>query len=263
MLKIYRFPEDNLIMGKAAVGLFGLKLDVYIYYKEGILIDTGPSNLARDVKTFLTTYKPHQVLITHLHEDHCGLGYWINEAYPEVPIYVNHLRIKETEREARLPLYRRLFWGRRLPFKALTHPEVVETRNHRLQVIHVGGHSNDHVVIFEPSRGWLFTGDLFLTTKPIAIFHEEKAADTIKALQKILTLDFTHLFCSHSGHYPNGKELIQKKKDYLENLQAKVEDMKRRGLTVEEIDRLLFPKKPFITHVSGGEWSSINLIKTL
>ncbi|MCX7816246.1 MAG: MBL fold metallo-hydrolase [Syntrophales bacterium] len=263
MPKIFHDPKDDLVIGKLTASFFGLKLDVYIYYVEGTLIDTGPSNLSRDIKKFLTTFRPNQVIITHLHEDHCGLGYWINDVYPEVPIYVSPLRIEETEIESPLPLYRRLFWGRRLPFKALAHPEFLETKSHRLHVIHVGGHSYDHVVIHEPCRGWLFVGDLFLTTKPISIFHEENAADMIKALEKILSLDFTHLFCSHRGPYTKGRELIQKKKEYLEDLQVKVQDLKRKGFTIEEIDRILFPQKTLATYISRGEWSSLNVIKTL
>jgi hypothetical protein len=42
-----------------------------------------------------------------------------------------------------------------------------------------------------------------------------------------------------------------------------VEALRKHGLSDTEIDRRLFPKKPLITHVSNGEWSSLHMVRTL
>ncbi|MGC8719104.1 MAG: MBL fold metallo-hydrolase [Thermodesulforhabdaceae bacterium] len=255
---------DNFVIAQGRAGYPGIGLDVFLYNVDGLLIDTGPWNLAEDIKPFLLAFSPRKVVITHLHEDHCGLAFWINAVYPDTPIYVHERCIEAASVEAKLPLYRRIFWGRRRPFRAKPYPsDAIETDRYSFKIFHVGGHSEDHIFLYEPDRGWLFVGDLFLTTRPIAVFYEEKAYQTIEALRLMLSLDFSDLFCSHSGHHPNGRELIAKKKEYLEMLQDKVRDLKARGYSIADIDRILFPKKPFITRISRGEWSSMNILKTL
>jgi glyoxylase-like metal-dependent hydrolase (beta-lactamase superfamily II) len=256
--------NDNFLIAHGKVGYPKFRLDVFLYYVDGLLVDTGPRSLAKDAKPFFLAFPPKQVIVTHLHEDHCGLGFWINLVYPDVPIYVHPDRVDEASRKARLPLYRRIIWGRRDAFKAEPYPgDFIKTDRYSFQIIHVGGHSDDHIILYEPNEGWLFVGDLFLTTRPIVIFHEEKAFQTLAALRKMLSLDFSDLFCAHSGHHKNGRELIAMKKEYLESLQAKVKELKDRGYSVEEIDKILFPKKLFVSRISRGEWTSLNLIKTL
>ena len=58
--------------------------------------------------------------------------------------------------------YRRLVWGRPAPVEARPLPPVVDTGAVRLEVVETPGHSPDHVCFYDRSRGWLFTGDLFL-----------------------------------------------------------------------------------------------------
>ncbi|MCX7823189.1 MAG: MBL fold metallo-hydrolase [Syntrophobacterales bacterium] len=261
-LRVSRF-NDRFIIGHGKVGYLGVNLNVFLYSVDGLLIDTGPWRLANEIKPFLLAFPPKKVVVTHLHEDHCGLAFWINSVYPKVPIYAHGDRIDVSATEAKLPLYRRIFWGRRRPFRAEPYPNIVETDLYSFEIIHVGGHSHDHAILYEPKEGWLFVGDLFLTTRPIVAFYEEITYQTLQALHKMLSLDFSDLFCSHSGHHSNGRELITKKKEYLEELYERVRALKERGYALEEIDRMLFPKKPFIVKISQGEWSSANIIKSI
>ncbi len=57
-------------------------------------------------------------------------------------------------------------WGARSPARVGALPERLETPRFHFQVIHTPGHSADHVALFEPERGWLFLGDLYLAPKP-------------------------------------------------------------------------------------------------
>ena len=58
--------------------------------------------------------------------------------------------------------YRRLAWGRRPRLEAGALGPGLRTRELRFDVLETPGHSPDHVCLWEPERGWLFTGDLFL-----------------------------------------------------------------------------------------------------
>ncbi len=254
---------DGFIIAKGVAGYPGLRLNVFLYHVDGILIDTGPSKLSKKIKPFILRYPPKEVVITHIHEDHCGMAYWINETIPEIPIYVHPESMEKTPKPAKLPLYRHLFWGPRKPFKAKPYPENIETDHYNFKVIYTNGHSSDHVVLYEKERGWLFTGDLFITPKPKVLFCEEDAKKTLTALSKILKLDISELFCAHSGHHKKGYEMLKKKKDYLESLYQEISDLKLQGYSLEEVHRRLFPKSSLITYISRGEWSSFNLVKSL
>jgi glyoxylase-like metal-dependent hydrolase (beta-lactamase superfamily II) len=57
-----------------------------------------------------------------------------------------------------------------------TIPETIVTGRFAFQVVETPGHCQGHVCLFEPSRGWCFTGDLFAREKPKFIRPEENMA---------------------------------------------------------------------------------------
>jgi glyoxylase-like metal-dependent hydrolase (beta-lactamase superfamily II) len=117
-------------------------------------------------------------------------------------------------------------------------------------------------VFYEKKQGWLFTGDLYLGPQQVVAIMEEDMGLTITTLEKLVKLDFQTLFCAHSGVRENGQQLLQAKLEYLRELRAKVNNLKKQGLNDKQIDRRLFPQKSPITYVSRGEWSSLNLVRT-
>jgi len=50
--------------------------------------------------------------------------------------------------------------------------------------------------------------------------------------------------------------MFQKKLDFLLGVQDKVNALRQQGLDDYEIDKRRYPRKPFVTIVSWGEWSS-------
>src|SRR5690625_7061326 len=51
-------------------------------------------------------------------------------------------------------------------FTPIHYPDLHETSNHQFITIHTTRHTNDHVVLYEPNKKWLFTGDLYITSHP-------------------------------------------------------------------------------------------------
>ncbi|MGC5328206.1 MBL fold metallo-hydrolase [Brevibacillus sp. SYSU BS000544] len=70
-------------------------------------------------------------------------------------------------------MYRRLFWGNREAFQPQTISETIESDQHRYQVIHIPGHAEDHIVLLDQEHGRLFSGDLFLTSRPRVMLRYE------------------------------------------------------------------------------------------
>ncbi|WP_242848993.1 hypothetical protein [Syntrophomonas palmitatica] len=99
--------------------------------------------------------------------------------------------------------------------------------------------------------------------RQIVAYYDENMKDTIASIQKILRLEFDTVFCSHSGVIENGHKMFRQKLDFLLDLQDRVNELRRQGLTDQEIDRKLYPRVLLITRVSRGEWSSYNMISTI
>jgi glyoxylase-like metal-dependent hydrolase (beta-lactamase superfamily II) len=244
---------------KARLGLY--TLDLFAFYVDGLLIDAGSWSRRKSFRAFCAPLPLTACALTHLHEDHCGNASWLNGR--GVPVYCPAACVAEAAVEPRLPLYRRLIWGRRPAFRALPLPEIVRTPSHEFSVVPAPGHTPDEVLFFEERESWLFTGDFYLTWKPKVIFQEEDLARTMASIRAVLALPFDLLFDAHLGPVTPGREMLKKKLDYLEELQGQVEALRAKGMDEGAIDRALFPKKPLLTYVSRGEWSSLNMVRTL
>ncbi len=253
------FEGVTIWWGEARLLTYGLK--VYVYGVDEVLIDAASWSLRRPFWRFFDKRLPKKVLLTHLHEDHCGNAGELTKR--GVQILTPESAIKEARVEPMLPLYRRLIWGRRPAFEAAPLPGIVNTERHALRVVPVPGHTAGDVAFLEEKEGWLFTGDFFLTAKPRLIFRDEDLSVTISSIEDILRLPFRLILDAHEGPLQDGPALFQKKRDYLLELRDRVEALRKEGLSNIEIDRRLFPKKPLITRVSKGEWSSLHMVKTL
>lgn len=243
-------------------GIFPFQLDISLYNCDGVLIDAGSGNTLEQTKHFIDQADVNCAAITHVHEDHTGAAAWINRNL-KVPVYLHKDSIAEASVRSDIPLYRRLVWGNREAFDAEPVPQVIETAIYRLDVYDAPGHHKDHIVLHEKKMGWLFTGDLYMGRKQIVAFKDENIRDAISSLTKLVKLDFDTVFCGHSGIHSDGKKKMQAKLDFFLTLRENVRDLEKRGLSPEEIDKKLFPGKKLWTFISGGEWSSFNMVKTV
>ena len=252
---------EGVTVGRTRATLLATTIPYHLYFVDGLLIDTGPLSLRREIEPFLRGLPIEQAAVTHIHEDHCGLA--ASLASRGIPVYCPAESVAQAAREPRLPLYRRLIWGRRPAFPASPLPEVVRAGRHTFQVLKAPGHTPSQVAFHEPERGWLFAGDFFLTARPRLVFVEEDLSSTLETLIRLDDLDVRILFDTHAGPLSDGRRLLAEKRRYLQELSAQVSALRRCGLTDRAIDRRLFPRRPAITYLSGGEWSSLHMVRTL
>ncbi|MFQ5632783.1 MAG: MBL fold metallo-hydrolase, partial [bacterium] len=82
-----------------------------IVYRLGTtVIDTGPPNQWKFVRTFLHEKKIHQVLITHHHEDHGGNGARL-QTEMNAPVLSHRNGVSNHAKGFPLQIYRRITWG--------------------------------------------------------------------------------------------------------------------------------------------------------
>lgn len=254
--------DNNFVAALGKSGIYPFRLNICLYFADGFLIDAGSAFILKKIKNFLSDKKVDCVGITHVHEDHTGAAAWIKEHY-NVPVYIHEASIEEAAVKSSVPLYRFLTWRNRKGFAADPMPEFIETEKYRFDVIDSPGHHPHHVVFHEKNKGWIFTGDLYIGRRQAVAFKDESISDSINTIERLLKLDFDTIFCGHSGIIKNGKEKFREKLEIFLDLRDRVNTLRREGLSSEEIDKRLFPKKNMWASVSGGEWSTLNMVKTV
>jgi glyoxylase-like metal-dependent hydrolase (beta-lactamase superfamily II) len=138
----------------------------------------------------------------------------------------------------------------------------VGTDSYSFQVIHTPGHTDGHISLFEPTQGWLFTGDMFISEQIQTMHCEEDVYKMIDSLNRLLQYDFKTLFCASGRVVDNARDAVMAKSLYLEDLGERVRDLDRRGIPPEEIRSQLLGEEGFLNKVSEGEWGKINLVRS-
>lgn len=232
------------------VGRTNLQLNtaVHLWRLGNTLVDSGPSGQWRKINAVLSKRAPiEQVVLTHHHEDHssgcCSLiAASTAAAGKPCTIYGSPATLKVLTSGFEIEWYRRLFWGAPLAVPAsITRPTPPTGVTARLDdgsevtivPIPAPGHSADHSILFVPERGWLFTGDLYLASRPKVGIHFERPLMTIWLLEQLLegphALPITTVFCSHRGPVTEGREALQTRLDYMRQLRRRaVAEYKKR-----------------------------------
>lgn len=237
-------------------------MNVYFYYLDGLLIDTGQSHMQHDALDAVGKLPVHHILLTHHHEDHSGnAAAFQKQTGARV---VGHARTAaKLEKGYRILPYQHLIWGRTAPvlMEPITGP--IESDQYVLTPVETPGHSKDHLVFFEKNRGWLFSGDLFIGEKIKFFRSDEDIAEQIDSLEKVLKLDFEALFCAHNPCPENGKRFLAHKLDFLVALKQKVLALHGQGYPAREIIRRLDPGADRkVKWITMGNASFANMVRS-
>ncbi|MFC1816639.1 MBL fold metallo-hydrolase [Thermodesulfobacteriota bacterium] len=153
-------------------------MSVYMYYVDGLLIDTGQHNMQPTVTKLLSAKKVNGVLLTHHHEDHSGNAAAIS-SFHHTKVIGHPETAKLMKSGFRIRPYQHYVWGK--AGKTAVDPinAYYETERFRFKPIHTPGHCSDHTVYLEENKGWLFSGDLYLGERIKFFRADEQMADQI------------------------------------------------------------------------------------
>ena len=232
-----------------------------VYLVDGLLVDSGPPNLARDVRRLVGELGVRQCVTTHHHEDHSGNHGLLARELRITPLAHASAVARLAQPEARPQLYRRVAWGPRPSAVVAPLDQQLETSRFRFEVIHTPGHATDHVALFEPTRGWLFSGDLYLAPRLRYLRADEDVHAMMDSLRRVLALEPQVLFCQHRGRVEQGAARLQDKLDFLVELGGRIHDLDGRGWGQGAIARAL-PGSDLLWRVwTGGDFSKRNFVR--
>jgi len=235
------------------------------YQVDGLLVDTGCTFSAPELAEALVETPLTHIVNTHTHEDHIGGNGPLQRKRPGLQIRAHPLALPVlADPRGRQPLhpYRRVMWGWPEPSQAqsLSDGEVIETDRFRFRVVYTPGHSADHICLYEPERGWLFTGDLFVGGLDRAMRAGQDVWETISSLKLIAALPATTLFPGSARVRHDPATELAAKIAYLEELGERVLSLHRQGRSVREIIRALLGGPMLIEFITLGHFSRRQLV---
>ena len=233
------------------------------YWVDGLLVDSGCAFTARELRQALASLPLAQIANTHSHEDHIGGNAELQRARGGVPIFAHPLALPvlANPRLQYLQPYRRFFWGWPQPSQGSALGEWVETERHHFQVIPTPGHSPDHVALYEPDEGWLFSGDAFIGGRDRAGRLDYDLYAIIDSLNKLAALDAAVLFPGSGTVRTDPTAALRRKAQDLQELGEEVRRLHAQGLSVGTIKRRLLGPEPYIRWLTLGHFSGAHLIR--
>ncbi|HET9317861.1 MAG TPA: MBL fold metallo-hydrolase [Vicinamibacteria bacterium] len=232
------------------------------YLLGNVLLDCGPPATAREVLAWLGGRTVDALLVTHHHEDHSGGAALLLEKRGLVA-HIHASGVRPLHDGYEQQLYRRLVWGRPLSVQARPLPPVVDTGGVRLEVVETPGHSPDHVCFYDRSRGWLFTGDLFLGERQRYLREDEDLEQIIGSLRAATALPLERVFCAHRGPLRDGPAALRRRLDNLTTVRDRLRELMAQGLPDAEIARRVVGPEGPLTWISRGRFSARNFVKSL
>lgn len=138
----------------------------------------------------------------------------------------------------------------------------METDHHRFQVIPTPGHSPDHIALYEPQQGWLFSGDAYIGGRDRAARPDYDIDAIVRSLRTLAALNVSTL-CPGSGtvRQNHPAEDIASKADQIEELGEKVRALHAQGYSPNMIRDRLLGREGSLFFMTFGHFSGVHLVE--
>lgn len=254
-------PVTIFRMGKHVASKSWTLYETHAFLLGDVMIDTGTTWVAKEWKTRFGDFRCATVINTHHHEDHTGNNRLFQDTFgAAVYAHPETLPFLEDPERIEKQMYRRIVWKRPAASSGSPLPVSVEAGKHTLQVIHTPGHCPDHVCLYEPENGWLFSGDAFCGRRFDYLRKDEDFNQMLKSLKMLAGLDVRTIFCGFKGAVENGTEAIKAKIGFMEELKLKVLDLYAKGVPPRKIKHKLLGPETAMCFVTFGHYSKQNTI---
>lgn len=263
--RYWTYHEGDLHYYRFSLYYWGRNMQtVYAFRFGNVLIDSAQHNSRANVRTALAGKYPEMIFVTHHHEDHTGNLAWIVKESGAVAM-AHALAARKLTRGFTVSPLGRLISGsvEKVPVKAIETGRPVQAGKYEVIPVHTPGHTNDHMVYYVPSEGWLFSGDMYVADRIKYFESTEDIGLQMESLHKMVALDFDMLLCSHNPKIHDGKKRLIRKLDLMENFYGEVLRLYNQGMTDTEILKALGRKENyFYKFMTAGQFTSVNMVRS-
>jgi glyoxylase-like metal-dependent hydrolase (beta-lactamase superfamily II) len=249
------------------------------YLLDGeVLVDTGFAWARRSLRQTLRTLGADAsittVVNTHYHEDHTGNNALVR-SMTGARVLAHRDAIAEIRFPSRTAWYRSFLFGPSPGDAVEPVGDVITTRLFRFEVHHLPGHCPGHLCLFEPTRGWLFSGDLYIAADLDSQLSDADGPLWIESLERAIDLRPRCLFDAHGVIVTDEREvraLLERKRDFLVAIRERVRAASSRPQSIEELTGVVFAPKGLVDLISlsdgwmslitGSDFSRSNLVRS-
>ena len=237
---------------------------VSAYLVDDLLIDSGCMHTSVELMDFLDSRQISRVVNTHYHEDHIGANGLLQERR-NVEILAHEWSLDFIGNPPGLPRYREQAWGKPLGSSAGRCPDFLETENYKLEVVDTPGHCPGHISLVERTRGWVFSGDLFIGRELWVAGPETDVTDMIRSMKNLMSMhsgEFT-LLTSLRTIRRDGRKALSGFVSRYQELAQLAKSLASSGMDTKSIVNRLFGQESVFDAMTAGQYSSANLVKLL
>lgn len=235
---------------------------VYTFLVDDVLIDTAQRHNRENLYKVIKDKNISKILLTHHHEDHSGnVGYLMKKL--NIPAYGHQYAHDVLKNGYTISPLSTILSGTvdKANLNVIKDKDIIYTKHHQLHTIYTPGHSPDHLCFYEPNKGWLFSGDLYVADKIKYFAKFESLTTQIESLKILVKLDFDTLFCAHNPKLENGKERLISKLDFFENFAGTVKSYYYQGYKQKEIFNKMELKENYLNkYITLGGFCAENMI---
>jgi glyoxylase-like metal-dependent hydrolase (beta-lactamase superfamily II) len=229
-----------------------------------LMVDTGFPWARRRLRQALLELGAEGVLKTvvntHYHEDHTGNNDLLVELCG-ARVLAHADAVPELRFPIDLPWYRSFLFG---PAKIADVEPIgaeVFTEHLRFEVLETPGHCPGHICLFEPTKKWLFSGDLYVAADLDSQLGDADGPRWIASLERALELRAEWLFDGHGTIFA-GAEIVERqlrrKLEFLIALRDRVRRFATHGQSISQLTRRVFDRRDLVHWLSFGDgWLSM------
>lgn len=233
---------------------------VTAYLVDDLLIDTGCHNTRWELVDYLADKNVSSAVNTHHHIDHIGANKAIMDRL-KIPVFAPRDSVPIIAGKQDIFSYQEELWGCPEPCSVNVLGDSINTAHYTLDVVHTSGHSPDHVVFLLGEKGWLFTGDEFITHRPNAARKDEDASQSLRVLRVLLELNPEYLMTGHGTVYADASAVLKRSLHYLEEIDERIGAMKKKDMSAAQMVEALFGGETPLKAFTGGQFSRENFVK--